>query len=443
MPAIDRALSDCRYISEAVPAICEPVLKVADLHGAAMVCSVLHQRYKEFSDPKTGLIPSLLADFEKDAEADAAKRRSTLRFLSELFLIGVLDTIEPIVTLLKKLVKEDEDTRPATFANLSLIREFAKVAGIDMLGITARDQTIELIPLASAVEDGDREIVSAADRASVTDILKAYHTRVSLRLSNQHKKMKRMEKVNYDKEMMFGDLSEDRQAEFKVVEEEVQRLMRDVKVLSDVLDLDMPEMVEDEEIEEEVGSSVSMVGRAEGQVFVDSPFEEDEMRVFYEKLQELTAMVPSIYFSEAGATAAEIEEQAAKDEQEAERAEAEGEEMAAEEDAEEEEEEKAAEEADMEDDIVVDDMEEEELEKGGEDGEKAEDQDDGSTDAEAPKTAAEEEELDEVSDGGKCDALLARLPNCASRQRMDDWAVEFCYMNTKRNRAKLLMALYR
>ena len=430
-----RTLRLTKYISEAVPAICEPVLKVADLHGAAMVCSVLHQRYKEFSDPKTGLLPSLLADFEESSEADAAKRRSTLRFLSELFLIGVLDTIEPIMTLLKKLVKEDEDATPKVFANLSLIREFAKVAGIDMLGITARDQTIELIPLSSAVEDGDREIITSGDRKNLMDLLKAYHARVSLRLSNQHKKMKRDEKKNYEQEMMRGELSETRLAEYKVVEDEVQRLMRDVKVLSDVLDLDMPEMEEEEEEEEEVGSSVSMVGRAEGQVFVDSPFEEEETRVFYERLQELTAMVPAIYFSEAGATAAEIEAQAAKEEQEGEepqdmREAAEEQAAAAEE--------KPPEEA-VEEDIVVEDLDEDADEKG-EDG----DQDDGSNEAaEAPKIAAEEEDDEESSDGGKCDALLARLPNCASRERMDEWAVEFCYMNTKRNRAKLLMALYK
>ena len=39
--------------------------------------------------------------------------------------------------------------------------------------------------------------------------------------------------------------------------------------------------------------------------------------------------------------------------------------------------------------------------------------------------------------------LLSRLPDCTNRQRIDDWAVEFCYMNSKRNRSRLLNALYR
>jgi regulator of nonsense transcripts 2 len=344
----------------------------------------------------------------------------------------VLDTLEPILALLRKLVKEDEDTRE--FANLSLIREFAKVTGIDMLGITARDQTIELIPLSSVVEEGDREIISAEDRQKLMDILKSYHARVSLRLSNQHKKMKRDEKKNYEQEMMRGELSEARAAEFQVVEDEVQRLLRDVKVLSDVLDLDMPELVEDEDEEEAVGSSVSMVGRAEGQVFVDSPFEEEETRVFYERLQELTAMVPSIYFSESGATAAEIAAQAKTDEEQN----GEDAETQTETDAPVTERHDEA----LEDDtIVVEDMiEEDGDEKETEGG--AADQGDSPAEAVTQKIVAEQDEVEETSDGGKCDALLARLPNCSSRERMDEWAVEFCYMNTKRNRAKLLMALY-
>eukprot|EP01048_Picozoa_sp_COSAG05_P020517 COSAG05_NODE_3504_length_2024_cov_1.375065_2_plen_114_part_00 len=47
------------------------------------------------------------------------------------------------------------------------------------------------------------------------------------------------------------------------------------------------------------------------------------------------------------------------------------------------------------------------------------------------------------SESAKIEALLARLPECTNRQRIDDWAVEFCYMNSKRNRSRLLNALYR
>ena len=62
-------------------------------------------------------VPTLLKDFETgEKEVDPAKLRSTLRFLAELYVIGVLHTLEPIMSLLKKLIADDEKTRE--FANL-------------------------------------------------------------------------------------------------------------------------------------------------------------------------------------------------------------------------------------------------------------------------------------------------------------------------------------
>mgnify|MGYP000971949436 CR=1 FL=1 len=58
-------------------------------------------------------LSELLKDFEDRGEgsADPAKRRSTLRFLNELYLVGIVPSIDPIVELLKSLVAEDEKTR--------------------------------------------------------------------------------------------------------------------------------------------------------------------------------------------------------------------------------------------------------------------------------------------------------------------------------------------
>lgn len=39
------------------------------------------------------------------------------------------------------------------------------------------------------------------------------------------------------------------------------------------------------------------------------------------------------------------------------------------------------------------------------------------------------------------DTLLTRLPNCYTRELADDIAIEFCYMNSKSSRKKLIKAL--
>ena len=44
-------------------------------------------------------------------------RRSSLRFLTELFIVGVLPSLDPVVAILTRMMKEDDTKRD--FANLS------------------------------------------------------------------------------------------------------------------------------------------------------------------------------------------------------------------------------------------------------------------------------------------------------------------------------------
>jgi hypothetical protein len=237
------------------------VARPSDLHGAGMVASALHQRYQPVSDEKEGLVATLLGHFERPADAEtdaefseaswATKRRSSMRFLVELFVIGVMPSLDPLVDVLKRMMKEDDATRD--FSNLSLIREFAKVAALDILGTRARDASVELAALESVLEAQDEPVISPEGRADLCKLFKAYHARVSQRLCNVHKKMRAQEKRNYETEMMKGTLSEVRQQEFKEIAEEHGKLSSNLKTMSDVLDIDMPELPEDEEEEEVVG----------------------------------------------------------------------------------------------------------------------------------------------------------------------------------------------
>eukprot|EP01047_Picozoa_sp_COSAG01_P009113 COSAG01_NODE_370_length_18018_cov_142.063620_8_plen_276_part_00 len=178
------------------------------------------------------------------------------------------------------------------------------------------------------------------------------------------------------------------------------------------------------------GSSISMVGRDGNQIMVDSPFEDEETRQFYEKIPELRAIIPAVFFGEGGAAAAAAAAAAAEDVDSAENGAG---------DAEADAEPEAGEEAiqlDIGDEIVVEDLED--VDAGG-----AKDDDD-EDDVQAPKLEEDEAGEDEASsESAKIEALLSRLPECTNRQRMDDWAAEFCYMNSKRNRSRLLNALYR
>jgi regulator of nonsense transcripts 2 len=59
--------------------------------------------------------------------------------------------------------------------------------------------------------------------------------------------------------------------------------------------------------------------------------------------------------------------------------------------------------------------------------------------AAAAKEKEKEREEEKMSVGGvNLEELLHRLPNCVNRDLIDKAAIDFCYINTKGNRKKLI-----
>ncbi|CAK9155114.1 unnamed protein product [Ilex paraguariensis] len=113
-----RIVNLTKFVSEAVPAICDAKLRTSDIQAAVQICSLLHQRYKDFSPT---LVQGLLKvffpgksaeDLDVDRNSRAMKKRSSLKLLLELYLD--LTSIEYL---------KDRD---ATQINLSLLTSFAR-----------------------------------------------------------------------------------------------------------------------------------------------------------------------------------------------------------------------------------------------------------------------------------------------------------------------------
>ncbi|KAL9686793.1 hypothetical protein QQ045_031186 [Rhodiola kirilowii] len=126
------------FVSEAVAAICEARLKSAEIQAAIQIlfrriCSLLHQRYKDFSPTLAqGLLKVFshgksVEDVESDKNMKAMKKRSTLKLLVELFFVGVIEDSSIFNNIIEDLTSAehfpDQDT---TQTNLSLLASFAR-----------------------------------------------------------------------------------------------------------------------------------------------------------------------------------------------------------------------------------------------------------------------------------------------------------------------------
>jgi regulator of nonsense transcripts 2 len=145
-----RGVNLSKFVSEAVTAICEAKLKSSDIQAAVQICSLLHQRYKEFSASLTqGLLkvffPGKSAeDLEADKNSKAMKKRSTLKLLLELYYVGVIEDSNIFINIIKDLTSVEQlKDRDTTQTNLTLLTSFARQGRIFLgLPISGQDEDV-------------------------------------------------------------------------------------------------------------------------------------------------------------------------------------------------------------------------------------------------------------------------------------------------------------
>ncbi|EPS67341.1 hypothetical protein M569_07434, partial [Genlisea aurea] len=143
-----RSVNLSKFVSEAVTSICDAKLKAADIQSAVQICSMLHQRYKDFS---SSLIQGLLKvflpgksteDVDVDKNSRAMKKRSTLKLLMELYYVGVVEDSSIFVYIIKDIANPEHlKDHDVTQMNLSLLASFAR-QGRFLLGLPLSDQDI-------------------------------------------------------------------------------------------------------------------------------------------------------------------------------------------------------------------------------------------------------------------------------------------------------------
>lgn len=112
------------------------------------ICSLLHQRYKDFSPSLTqGLLKVFFPgksgdDLDGDRNLKAMKKRSTLKLLLELYFVGIVEDSSIFVNIIKDLTSmEHLKDRDATQTNLSLLASFARQGRV-FLGLPLSGQEI-------------------------------------------------------------------------------------------------------------------------------------------------------------------------------------------------------------------------------------------------------------------------------------------------------------
>ena len=98
-----QTLNLTKYITEITTAIVEVKLKVTDLQSIIEICSLLHQRYGDFSQSFFEAWSKTLSVKKEDKSFNVSKLRVDLRLYCELISVGIISLKEGLSLLGKTL----------------------------------------------------------------------------------------------------------------------------------------------------------------------------------------------------------------------------------------------------------------------------------------------------------------------------------------------------
>lgn len=468
-----RTLSLHKYLSEIISACYEGLCKLKSpgeiAVGVEIVCA-LHQRFgpaeftrqigwllgRGLSSPDKASLKLLNQEFrEREEKERLSRHRVLLRVVTELWLVGVLKTLDDVerpedlgtkgkdgvvgiggkatdsplkskppataakdnekqaepfpLEVLKELLGHDRD-----HTNLPLAVLFAKSFSWDILGAKLADEgrkTVEADGATSATTGAEQESAEATAEPSAEadpplvpekvqqrfkNILNRYLEDVKAHVVRDQKALASQSRRNAEAYVKSGEIFEDRQSNFEKQTKALEKLVTNTQVLCEALGAEMPDLAEKETTDPTANGGIGLVKTTDylrGQGEGAGIWEDEEERRFYENLVDLKGKVPAVLLEDGKKKKGDADETAKKKTD-----------------------------GDSSAETPTDKPE------SGEDRSAA-DLDDQST-AIASKTV-----------GAQVDSLLGKLPELQTKDQVDQFALEFCFVNSKASRNRLVKAV--
>lgn len=383
--------------------------------------------------PDKSYLKTLTADIrEKEEKERISRQRALLRVVSDLWLVGVLRTLDDVtrpddaikgatgkvadlklkassgktggsepfpLEVLKDLLGHDRE-----HVNLPLLVVFVKAFSWDILGVrpaaaegrktVEEDGATKAVDGATAnnddsgvhdVGDADQPFTPPELQEKFKNVLKKYFEDVKGHVVRDQKAIHSQARRNAEAYVKSGEVFEDRQSNFEKQVKMHERLVSNAQAIADVIGAEMPDLKDHDDTGAQNGS-IGLVKAGEylrGLGDGAGIWEDEEERRFYENLVDLKGKVPAILLEDGKKKKPDHEEQVGK-------------------------------------------------------------RNDGETDSPKPVADPAEDQSTAIANktiGAQVDAILARLPDLTTKEAIDQAAIEFCFLNSKASRNRLVKAL--
>lgn len=465
-----RTLSLHKYLSEIISACYEGLCKLkspGEIAAGVEIVSALHQRFgpgeftgyigwnigRGLSTPDKNHLKALPQDVrEREEKERLARQRVLLRIATELWLVGVLRSLDDVTrpeeaAKAKENVKlgdnsnkgkaaingvrsENTDVEPFPLevlkdmlghdrehANLPLVVIFVKAFAWDVLGAKTssaegRKTVLEDGATTTSSDKGGDVTGTDDDDPSTKDpplttlelqqrfknILLRYFEDVKAHLIRDQKTLVAQGRRNAEAYVKSGEVFEDRQAHYEKQVKAQEKLIANAQVLADAVGVDMPDLKEKDSAAGVGDGTIGLVKTGDylrGQGEGPGIWEDEEERRFYENIVDLKDRVPGILLEEPKKKKADNDEQVGKKPDPKPPA--------------------------------PEPEPKEKLEPTPE-----------------PKPAESDDQSTAIANksvGAQVDAILARLPELNTKDMVDQAAIDFCFLNSKASRNRLVKAV--
>jgi regulator of nonsense transcripts 2 len=187
-----QALNLTRYISEVATALTEAKLKMSDVWTSVQICSLLHQRYPDFS---LSLYENWLKVLQKETLNDnLSKVRVDLRLYAELITVHVLplnQSMNHLLTILTALINNDKD-----FSNLTILISFCRLCGEDYADIFSHKIRKLIEKLDENFDEINKSSFHSTEfRQQIKQMLIDYFHKLSVYLVEENKQLQKQEQL--------------------------------------------------------------------------------------------------------------------------------------------------------------------------------------------------------------------------------------------------------
>lgn len=449
-------LSLHKYLSEIISACFEGLTKLktpGEIAAGVEIVSALHQRFgpdeftkmlgwfigRGLATPDKAHLKALAHDVREREEKDRISRqRVLLRVATELWLVGVLRSLEDIARpeeatktkdagkpadgLPKAKTARPDTADPEPFplevlkdmlghdrehVNLPLVVIFVKSFAWDILAskptqADGRKTVAEdgSTATTNAKEEFDSETNGALDpplcapdmQQRFKNILDRYFQDVKAHILRDQKHLTAQGRRNAEAYVKSGEVFEDRQANYDKQTKSHEKLVSNAQILADALGLDMPDLSEKESSNAGGDGGIGLVKTGEylrGQGEGAGIWEDEEERRFYENMIDLKDRVPGILLEDGKKKKPDGDEQVGK-----------------------------------------------RLDDTSDSKEKPDVAEPKATEADDQSTAIANKTV-----GAQVDALLAQLVDLTNKDQVDQFAIDFCFLNSKASRNRLVRAI--